>query len=106
MALMLAKYLSEYQPRRIRSTSSLKVSLVRRFPSKMDIRAPRLERNDVHSGLRKALEGGIRRFGVVYHARHDHRRGAVFQQTHFLRASDGSVARMSSSRSATVHATQ
>ena len=37
---MLAKYLSEYQPRRIRSTSSLNVSAVRRLPSKMLIKAP------------------------------------------------------------------
>src|SRR3990172_2729305 len=40
MRLMLTKYLSEYQPRRMRSTSSLKTSFVSRAPSKIDIAGP------------------------------------------------------------------
>jgi hypothetical protein len=35
IAVMFSKYLSLYQPRRIRSMSSLKVSFVSRLPSKM-----------------------------------------------------------------------
>src|SRR3989304_9114203 len=74
MRLMLAKYLSEYQPRRMRSTSSLKTSFVSREPSKIDIGDPMtgsadrrhdLDAVEMHAVQEDALQqSGIVRYGA------------------------------------------
>src|SRR5215813_12053765 len=82
MRLMFSKYLSEYQPWRIRSISSLKVSSVRRLPSKILIRLPQKIIGgfyEMHASSRKCIEGFVCLIGEV-RAGHDDGRSAIFEQ--------------------------